>query len=171
MTTATTSTGQAIPTSREWGERKAIPGRMGAPFKLERSRAGIEEGTTERFTVWIDDDPRHEPHDHPWPFTSTLLSGGYTEDRYRQDRSGQWRKIGTVTYRKGDTVHVPAGDAHVVYDVLPGTTTHMLIGKLTAGPRDWGHLVIDESGDLQWMQNVASPEFLQALAVLNTPPA
>jgi hypothetical protein len=42
---------------------------------------------SKRFNLYLhhffrsDDDP--DPHDHPWDFTSIVLWGGYTEERYR----------------------------------------------------------------------------------------
>lgn len=167
----TTTTG--LPASnlgREWGPVIHIPNTNGAPFKTECRRDGVEPGTLERFTVWISDDPRGEPHNHPWPFESELLSGGYTEDRYRKVGE-EWTFIGTFTYRKGDRAVVPAGDAHVVYDVLPGTTTHMFIGPLVAGPKDWGHLILDTEGQFKYEPAVTTAEFLERLKVLNHRPA
>jgi hypothetical protein len=168
-----TSTGRDTANqTREWGPWTLIPDQQGAPYKMERVRAGEEEGTLERFTVWRADDPRDDPHDHPWPFVSRVLTGGYSERRYRRQADGTYLPVGTFTYRAGDWVTVPAGDAHVVFDVLPGTTTHMTIGRLTAGPKDWGHVVFDEETEtLVHVKNVTSPEFLAHFRALNTPPA
>ncbi len=160
-----TSTGQLVSTgSRQWGPFVLIPGPDGAPFKAEAKRDGVEPGTLERFTVWIDGDPREDPHDHPWPFESLIVTGGYTELRYRRQEDGSYLFIGEFTYTAGDRVLVPAGDAHVVYDVLPGTTTHMFIGKLVAGPGDWGHVV-----NGRWEKNVPSRDFLERLTALKPP--
>jgi len=169
---ATTSTGLAASNlGRTWSPFNLIPDQLGAPFKAESRRDGEEPDTLERFTVWIGDDPRDDPHTHTWPFTSTILTGGYTERRYRKGPDGEWREIGVYVHRKGAVVEVPAGDAHVVYDVLPGTTTHMKIGKLTAGPRDWGHLVqADSSGELTYVPNESDPSFLGRLQALNIRP-
>lgn len=168
---STTSTGLATAgLGRDWSPFNLIPDQLGAPFKAESRRDGEKPGTLERFTVWIGDDPREDPHTHPWPFTTTLLTGGYTEDRYRRDAEGNWQRIGSYVHRKGAVVEVPAGDAHVVYDVLPGTTTHMLIGKLTAGTRDWGHLLPSPDGGWTYVPNESDPSFLGRLQALNTRP-
>ncbi len=160
-----TSTGQVVSTgSRQWSPMVLIPNEDGAPFKAESKRDGLEEGTLERFTVWIADDPRDEPHDHPWPFESVILTGGYSERRYRRQADDTYVFVGTRVYRAGDRVVVPSGDAHVVFDVLPGTTTHMFIGKLVAGPSDWGHVI-----DGRLVKNVASPDFLRRLNALKPP--
>jgi hypothetical protein len=168
----TTTTGlPAQGLGRAWSPFTLIPGRAGAPYKAESRRDGEVPGTLERFTVWIADDPRPEPHDHPWPFASAILTGGYSERRFRRGADGAWAARGVFVWRAGQTVEVPAGDAHVVFDVLPGTTTHMRIGPLTAGPRDWGHLLPGPAGALVWTQAAASPEFLAQLAALNQRPA
>lgn len=160
-----TSTGQLVSTgSRQWSPMVLIPNEDGAPFKAECKRDGLEEGTLERFTVWIADDPRDEPHDHPWPFESQILTGGYSERRFRRQEDGTYVFVGDFTYKAGDRVIVPAGDAHVVFDVLPGTTTHMFIGKLVAGPGDWGHIVNGRR-----VKNEASLDFLRRLNALKPP--
>lgn len=167
----TTSTGLATSNlGREWSPFVLIPNQSGAPFKAESRRDGEEPGTLERFTVWIFDDPRSDPHTHPWPFTSEIVTGGYTEDRYRLDSEGNFRHIGSFVWRAGDTVHVPEGEAHVVYNVLPGTTTHMKIGKPPVGPRHWGHLVPDADGVLRYVPNESDPAFMGRLKALNTRP-
>lgn len=169
---ALTTTG--LPTSglgRAWSPFVLIPGRDGAPYKAESRRDGEQPGTLERFTVWISDDPRDDPHTHPWPFVSRILTGGYTESRYRKGADGEWREVGVFTWRAGDVVEVPAGDAHVVFHVLPGTTTHMLIGKLTAGPQDWGHLVDSDDGTrLEYVPVSLDPAFKARLDALNKRP-
>lgn len=167
----TTTTGLAVSNlGREWGPFNLIPGRDGAPYKAESRRDGVEPGTLERFTVWIGDDPRLDPHTHPWYFESIILSGGYSERRLRKGPDGVWADAGVFHYRAGDRVEVPANHAHVVFAVLPGTTTHMFIGPLVAGPKDWGHLVPDSDGVLQYQQAVTTPVFLEALKVLNYRP-
>lgn len=167
----TTTTGQkAVNIGREWSPFVFIPGNNGAPYKAESKRDGVEPGTLERFTVWLDDDPRDDPHTHPWPFVSTILSGGYRERRYRKV-DGIWRCIGERIYSVGDFVAMPADEAHVVFGVWPGTTTHMKIGQLTAGPRDWGHIIEAEDAALQqFVPATATPEFLATMAILNKRP-
>jgi hypothetical protein len=166
----TTSTGQALPTDRAWGPWVFIPNPFtGAPYKAQRTRAGVEEGTSERLTIWLGDDPRDgEPHDHPWPFTTTIIPSptrggtGYLEEVWTFDAAGKptvevfWRGA-------GETFEVPAGRAHHVRNVVPGTMTHMVIGKLTAGPKDWGHWTPGADGTYKYSLAQASPEFLQLL--------
>ena len=42
-------------------------------------------------------------HDHPWPFVTAVLRGGYSEEPC-QCRS-DWRGPGSVGHRRADTVH------------------------------------------------------------------
>jgi len=174
----TTSTGQALPTDRAWGPWIFIPNPItGAPYKAQRTRAGLEEGTSERLTIWFSDDPRDlEPHTHPWPFTVTVLPSptgspvGYLEEVWTFDEAG---RASVELYKRtaGETFEVPAGRAHHVGDVVPGTMTHMIIGKLTAGPKDWGHWTRDAVGDFyKYEPAQAAPEFLQLLKHFGTTP-
>jgi hypothetical protein len=171
-TTTTTTTGQqAANIGRDWTPFTIIPAPNGAPFKIESRRDGEEPGTLERFTVWLADDPRPEaPHTHPWPFRSVIKTGGYSERRFRRDENGVWTAVGVFTYSEGDVVEVPAGDAHAVFDVLPGTTTHMFIGRLTAGPKDWGHIVRNADGEWVYHPVEPDPSFLARFRALNTRP-
>jgi VCBS repeat-containing protein len=41
--------------------------------------------------------------------------------------------------------------------------THMIIGKLTSGPKDWGHWTLGADGAYKYSLAQASPEFLQLL--------
>jgi hypothetical protein len=168
--TTTTTGQQAANIGRAWTPFTLIPAPNGAPFKVESRRDGEEPGTLERFTVWLADDPRPEaPHTHPWAFTSRILMGGYSERRFRRDENGVWVEVGTFTYYAGDVVEVPAGDAHVVFNVLPGTLTHMVIGRLTAGPKDWGHIT-NTTGEWEYAPVEPDPGFLGRFKALNTRP-
>lgn len=165
-----TSTGRDVATqTREWGPWVMIPGKNGTPYKVERTRAGEEPGTQERFTAWVSGDPRLDPHTHPWPFEATIKTGGYTERRY-YNVNGEWMLKHVIEYRPGDVMSVPSDEAHVIFNVLPGTTTHMRMGKLVAGPKDWGHLVYTVEG-FEYVKNEVDPEFMGRFKILNTPPA
>lgn len=59
-------------------------------------------------------------HDHPWPYLTIILRGGYTEVRPVYDTDGiylgesrQWRGAGTVLFRSAKSWHrleVPEGE-------------------------------------------------------------
>jgi len=173
---STTTTGAAATlTEREWTNWSIIPNRMGSPYKMERRRAGATPGSLERFTVWVarGSDPR--PHNHPWSFTSRVLSGGFLEWRYipQVDEFGDTYYKTESFYRKaGDVYECPHGTIHMITDVMDGTTTHMMIDPLVAGPRDWNSFRPEKrSWDTERLVKVDSDSnFLEMFKLLNTPP-
>jgi hypothetical protein len=66
-------------------------------------------------------DEGRDPHDHPWPYLTVILRGGYWERRY-DDLGGhistKWHGPGSVLYR-------PANSWHRL-DLLEGQTTWTL---------------------------------------------
>lgn len=45
-------------------------------------------------------------HDHPWPFMSLVLKGGYWEHREgKLVTAKSWRSPGSIAFRKPDTLH------------------------------------------------------------------
>ena len=77
---------------------------------------------------WMRSDPDHL-HDHPWPFTSIVLAGGYWE----VTPSGRkWREPGSVG-------HLDETELHRVEIDQPGEVWSMII----TGPKikSWGFLV------------------------------
>ena len=60
-------------------------------------------------------DHGREPHDHPWPYLTCILRGGYREERYNDLGdlvSAKWHGPGSIVYRPANSWHrlqVPAG--------------------------------------------------------------
>lgn len=82
-----------------------IPDGNGGSYKTEFALLRSSE-RTEKILWWHADDPRSDDptrqyHNHPWPFQSTILSGGYSEHRYWIKENGS---LGyeLATYRQGD---------------------------------------------------------------------
>jgi hypothetical protein len=73
---------------------------------------------------------RH-PHNHPWPYWSVVLKGGYLEEVY----DAQGALIGTVWHGPGSVFRRPADSWHKIVDVDPGTTTLFITGKKA---QTWG---------------------------------
>lgn len=71
--------------------------------------------------------PDHgEPHDHAmWPFRSTILWGGYVEERYQLDGS-----FDRVHRRPGDSFEVSPDDIHRIVDLPDGECVTII----TPGP-------------------------------------
>jgi hypothetical protein len=83
-----------------------------------------------------DEDP--DPHDHPWSFTSVVLRGGYTEQRFVALGTSKtdykfWgffetRNAPSIGFRDARTIH------QIVF-VKPGTWTLVFTGPVK---REWG---------------------------------
>lgn len=77
-------------------------------------------------------DEGRDPHDHPWPYLTVILRGGYTEERYNADgelASVKWHDPGSILYRPANSWHrltLPPGSV---------TTTLFVTGRYCNG---WG---------------------------------
>ena len=159
-TTETTSGGLALTHDMLAAPPMHIPDGRGGAYKTELV---IERGAdrTVKILWWYADDPRTEPHNHPWPFTSEIMAGGYTDERYRVAGDGTIDHE-TVVVRAGDVNVVPADIYHRVTDVLPGTVTRMTCGTAAPG-NTWGYLDI-VSGEISPSHD---PMFVANLRAIN----
>lgn len=91
-------------------------------------------------------DPGKDLHDHPWPFVSIILRGGYTELRANTrsapalaaiaEESGNLYDYGEIVMRpRFSTRRMPLTDCHRIIGAKPGTMTLMLRGRKF---RSWG---------------------------------
>ncbi len=143
---STTSSGLPLTSALLAAPPVHIPDDGDGSYKTELVLERSPERTV-KILWWHADDPRPEPHNHPWDFTSEILHGGYTEDRYvAVDTGGGGIQVAhTVhTYRAGDHNVVPrrlpdedprllCEVFHNVRDVLPGTVTRMTCGPAVPG--------------------------------------
>ena len=53
-------------------------------------------------------EPHSDPHDHPWSFETTILSGGYVEEVFTFRPDGGWRS--TLVERLPGSCHLIAAD-------------------------------------------------------------
>lgn len=77
-------------------------------------------------------------HDHPWPFTTIILAGGYRERQRLSDNDHyriEWREAGQMG-------HKGPRSAHYIESVQPGTWTLVETGYRC---RDWGFYLPDNS--------------------------
>lgn len=141
---------------------------------------------TVKINYWHGDDPKEEPHNHPWKFPddvcnyylgvenvsfySKIIRGGYTQRILYKDGSTT-----TEVLKEGDTNYVSVDSFHTVYDVLPGTVTLMVCGpRVDVGPPNessrWGYL-IDEEGSLEVVSmfhpRVVDETFIERFKALN----
>ncbi len=77
-------------------------------------------------------DPDRDLHDHPWPFVSIVLWGGYEEYESKNPRSepGKLRKIRWFNYKNTRT-------AHRISKVKPRTLTLIFSGPRST-KKEWG---------------------------------
>lgn len=81
-------------------------------------------------------DAGRDPHDHPWPYVTVVLRGGYWEHRYADDTrlvSTRWHGPGSVLVR-------PANSWHML-EVPDGQTAWTLFMTGPKRPGTWGFLV------------------------------
>ena len=161
-TRTTTTGGLALTAAKLVTPPIHIPNETGGSYKTELVLERDPKKGTVKILWWHEDDPRPEPHNHPWDFTSDILGGGYTELRY-------WIGPGNVvlretkTYRVGDRNVLPRTIYHVVTNVLPGTVTRLICGEATPGNK-WGYLNIETGVHTE---AEADPGFIDKLRALN----
>ena len=100
-----------------------------------------------------------DPHDHPWPFLSVVLSGAYSELVY--DHLNLRAAPRNVHRRAGDVIYRPAEWTHRIVDITaPGDTITLVI----CGPRryHWGFWVLPKSGDTAPPVWIPHEEYLQS---------
>jgi len=159
----TTSLGFALTADQLETPPFHVPNTKGGAYKTELVLFRSPE-RTEKIIWWHEDDPRPEPHNHPWRFESTILSGGYTEDRWWIDEKGELQKE-TITYRANDrNINVcEANVFHVVRDIQPKTTTKLLCGQASEG-NAWGYLDLSTKA---YSQAENDPKFRDWLREIN----
>lgn len=87
-------------------------------------------------------------HDHPWPYLTIVLKGGYWEHTPLVNKHGigdnrKWRGPGSIIWRKAKELHWLELDHN-----QPATTLFFM------GPqqREWGFIVRDKRGRDKWIK-------------------
>jgi hypothetical protein len=110
-------------------------------------------------------DRRTTLHDHPWPFVSIILRGGYTEEigiRTGRDRRGLIVGRRLRSWRTGSVHRMRRTDAHTITWLhRTPTWTLMLVGPRAPEP-SWGYW--DENGWSAHDQHPHHEEFAAAQA-------
>ena len=99
----------------------------------------------------VDEDPGRDLHDHPWPFVTLILSGGYTEERADARLAPLYAAVAEqsdglapgVTSARGHerswrrwSIHrIRMTDAHRITSAQPNTWTLVFRGRKS---RRWG---------------------------------
>lgn len=89
-------------------------------------------------------DPGLDLHDHPWPFVTLILRGGYEEEvaDIREPWMTRRRSWGRFSIHA-----MPFTVCHRITRVQPGTWTLVLRGRKS---RTWGFYLIDEARWTPW---------------------
>ncbi|MFE3381669.1 hypothetical protein [Streptomyces anulatus] len=120
-----------------------IPDGTGRLSKAELTLLDTREHTV-KINLWYapdirDANGRPAPHSHPWPFTSQILTGGYSEDRYTLSSTGIQANLG-CEHTQGQVNKVDRDLYHEVTALHAGpgaTITLMMCGRGERG--SWGH--------------------------------
>lgn len=89
-------------------------------------------------------DPDRDLHDHPWPFISFVVRGGYEEyeSKNPDTEPGTLRKVSWFNYKNTRT-------AHRISYVKPGTITLILAGRRNS-QKGWGFYDPDTLRYVDW---------------------
>lgn len=136
------------------GRYRLIPDRRTGEDYMHRYYLFLKDRVKFPFNVTLhkivkSDDPIF--HDHPWPYMTIVLKGGYWEHTPIFNKDGKafaefttWRGPGSVIIRKAKEYHWLEMDE----SVGPATTLFFM------GPqqRDWGFMTKTKTGSNRWIQ-------------------
>lgn len=91
-------------------------------------------------------DPGLDLHDHPWPFVSLILRGGYSEQVADTREPWLWRRR---RWERWSVHRMPFTVCHRIFDADPGTWTLIVRGPKS---RTWGFYLSDEPRWVPWDQ-------------------
>lgn len=134
---------------------RLIPDRATGEDYMKRYYLFLKDRQTFPFNITLhqilrSDDPIF--HDHPWPFMTVILKGGYFEHTPVLNDEGKivaentrWCGPGTIIRRKANEYH------WLELDKTVGPVTTLFI----MGPqqRDWGFLVEPKVGKFRWIKH------------------
>lgn len=143
-----------------------VPDEHGDAYKAELVLRNTIESTV-KINLWTLPDRRGgeqpKPHSHPWEFTSRILLGGYTEDRY--DTAGDLVSTElNAVHRSPSANHVPRSLYHEVTEIHEPSRTLTLMICQRGERGTWGYLDVDRGCHVP---NEPDPLFLDRLRALN----
>jgi len=91
-------------------------------------------------------DPDRDLHDHPWPFVSFVLRGGYEEYESKDPKNepGKLRKVNWFNYKNTKT-------AHRISYAKPGTLTLIFSGA-RSNQKEWGFFDQETRSYTDWRE-------------------
>lgn len=82
---------------------------MVSPLRRPFTWALQKLGIAVRIHHILRSDTGRDPHDHPWPFVTIILRGGYWEHRFHEDgiwAGTKWHGAGSVLFRRAKDFHM-----------------------------------------------------------------
>ena len=131
------------------GRKRIILDRASKEPYLERYYVFLKDRTWFPFNVFIHKFIKSDPddvHDHPWPYATLILKGGYNEWVPTFDEHG--KKIGEVCHWRGPGhFRICSANSYHRIEMVEGVAAWTMF---MPGPqkREWGFLVKDK-----WIQN------------------
>lgn len=86
-----------------------------------------------------------DPHNHPWPFDTWVLGGGYLDVSYERNQRCHAERVRAGDYRVRAADHM-----HVIPDVQEGTWTLVRTGSKR--PESWGFWDLDRDQFVSWQR-------------------
>ena len=114
------------------GRKRVIPDRLSNEPYLTRYYLFLKERKWFPFNIFLHNFHKGDPddlHDHPWPYCTIILKGGYWEHQPVGER--KWRAPGTIRFAGSRSLHR--------VELEPGTDVWTLF---IPGPavREWGFI-------------------------------
>lgn len=131
------------------GRKRVIPDRINNEPYLERYYVFLKDRKRFPFNVFLHKFLKSDPddvHDHPWPYATLILKGGYYEWVPQFDKDGN--KIAEIAHwRKPGHFRICSANSFHRIELDPNVETWTLF---MPGPqkREWGFLVKN-----QWIHN------------------
>ena len=136
------------------GRKRIVYDRVDNEPYLERYYLFLKERERFPFNVFLHKFLKSDPddvHDHPWPYATLILKGGYNEWLPQFDNQG--RKIGEIAVWRGPGhFRVCSANSFHRIELDPGITAWTLFMP-GAKQREWGFLV--KNVWVQWEQYLA----------------
>lgn len=130
------------PVSKNWAffEWADIPSKTNPDQVYLRRLRVVQTPWFSTLIHWIyEPDPDRDPHDHPWPFWSLIVRGGYVErvyGRYAPNSrtpllsvAKRLENYNTRVWRRRSWHKMSIEDAHHITEVIPGTITCVFTGR------------------------------------------
>ena len=137
------------------GRKRIVMDRVNNEPYLERYYVFLKDRNRFPFNVFLHKFIRSDPddvHDHPWPYATLILRGGYYE--WIPEFNSLGEKIGETRHWRG-AGHFRVCGANSYHRIeLDSSITAWTLFMPGAKQRDWGFLVKDQW--IQWEQYLAN---------------